>query len=177
MWIDIIVVILCLLALFKGLSNGLVLAVFSFLSYLIGLAAALKFSAVVAAYLGHHWSVNGRWLPFLAFSLIFILVVFLVRLGARAIESVIQVATLGWLNKGCGILLYAFLYLFIFSIVLFYGEQLHVFRKETAAASVTYPYLYKIAPLVMEWLAGIIPLFKNLFADLKQYFGRIPDGR
>ncbi len=47
MLIDIIVVILLVMAIFKGLRKGLIVAVFSFLAFLIGLAAALKLSTLM----------------------------------------------------------------------------------------------------------------------------------
>src|SRR5690349_5475773 len=109
MGIDLICLGLLVLALFKGLKKGLVLAVFSFLAFVIGLAASLKLSAVVAAYLGASTNVSARWLPVLAFALVFVGVLLLVRLGARLIEGALQVVLLGWANKLGGVLFYALL--------------------------------------------------------------------
>src|SRR5690349_8193204 len=113
MGIDIIVLGLLLLALFKGLRKGLVLAVFSFLAFVIGLAAALKLSALVAVYLGENTNVSGRWLPVLAFVLVFGVVLLLVRLGAKLVEGGLQLVLLGWLNRVGGVLFFALLYLFL----------------------------------------------------------------
>src|SRR5215212_75124 len=99
MFIDIIALILLVWASFKGLRNGLVVGVFSFLAFIIGLAAALKLSIVAANYLGSNTNIGERWLPFIAFALVFFIVVLLVRLGAKAIEGALRLAMLGWLNK------------------------------------------------------------------------------
>jgi membrane protein required for colicin V production len=48
MIIDIIFLLLMIFAVMKGMRNGFVVAVFSFLGIIIGLAAAMKFSTVVA---------------------------------------------------------------------------------------------------------------------------------
>jgi membrane protein required for colicin V production len=48
MVIDAIFIVLMILAVIKGFRNGLIVAVFSFLGIIIGLAAAMKFSTVVA---------------------------------------------------------------------------------------------------------------------------------
>lgn len=170
MILDLIVLILLVLALFKGLRNGLVLAVFSFLAFVIGLAAAMKLSAVVASYMGANTSVSHRWLPILAFAVVFFLVVFLVRLGAKAIEGVLRIAMLGWLNRLGGILFYLLLYLFIFSILLFYAQQLNLIKPATVRASVTYPWLQPLAPKVISGLGFILPFFKNMFAELEKFF-------
>jgi membrane protein required for colicin V production len=142
------------------------------LSFIIGLAAALKLSALVAVYLGKNINVAERWLPFLAFILVFIFVVIIVRLGAKAIQGLLEIAMLGWLNRMLGIFLYAALYFFIFSLILFYAVQMHILKQETVTASVTYPYLAPFGPRVVSWLAWILPLFENMFVELKKFFGQ-----
>lgn len=176
MFIDIIVVVLLAMAVFKGMRNGLVLAVFSFLAFIIGLAAALKLSTAAAAYLGSNTNISQRWLPFLAFAVVFLIVVFLVRLGAKALEGVLRVAMLGWLNRIGGILLYAFLYLFILSILLFYAEQLHILKPASFEASVSYPYIHSVGPKVIGALGYLLPFFKNMFAELEGFFAGISPG-
>ena len=170
MFIDVIGLILLIWATFKGLRNGLIVGVFSFLAFIIGLAAAIKLSAVAAAYIGSNTSIGQRWLPFIAFSVVFLIVAFLVRLGAKAIEGVLRVAMLGWLNKLGGILLYVLLYLFIFSIILFYADQLHFIKKETLSSSVLYPYIQPLAPKIINALGYILPFFKNMFTELQNFF-------
>jgi len=173
MIIDIVVIILLVLSLFKGLKNGLVIAVFSFLAFLIGLAAALKLSAVVAAYLGAATHIGERWLPFIAFGLIFIIVVLLVRLAARALQGLLQVAMLGWLNRIGGVLFYALLYLFIFSILLFYGVKLQLLKPETIAGSISWPYLEPLGPGLVSALAFVLPFLKNVFTELTSFFDQL----
>ncbi len=170
MFIDIIVVVLLAMAIFKGLRKGFVLALFSFLAFIIGLAAALKLSAAVASYLSDNTGISQRWLPFIAFAVVFILVAFLVKMGARAIEAVLRIAMLGWLNKMGGILFYALLYLFIFSIFLFYAEKLDLIKPHTIRDSVSYAYLQPLAPRVIEGLSIVLPFFKNMFAQLTGFF-------
>ena len=95
MLIDIVAVALLCLAVFKGITRGFVVAVFSFLAFLIGLAAAVKLSAVAADYLRNSTNINQKWLPVLAFVLVFFVVVLLVRLGAKAIEGILKATMLG----------------------------------------------------------------------------------
>lgn len=175
MVIDIIVFLLLIYAVFKGMRNGLVVAVFSFLAFLVGLAAALKLSAVVAGYLGNNTSISQRWLPVLAFILVFFIVVLLVRLGAKAIEGVLRIAMLGWLNKIGGIIFYALLYLFIFSILLFYAVQLKILKPASLSGSMTFDYIYPLAPKVMSALGAILPFFKNMFGQLESFFGKLSE--
>jgi membrane protein required for colicin V production len=175
MGIDIIVLILFIMALFKGLRKGLVIALFSFLAFFIGLAAALKLSAVVAAYLGHSTSISQKWLPVIAFALVFFVVALLVRQGAKLLEGIIRVAMLGWLNKTGGVILYLFIYLFIFSLLLFYASQLHLIKPETAVNSVTYAYIQPMGPKMINAIGTIIPVFRDMFSELLLFFQNVSD--
>jgi membrane protein required for colicin V production len=173
MIIDIIFVALMVLAVFKGLRNGLVVALFSFLAFIIGLAAAMKLSVVVAEYLADNTNISQKWLPVLAFVIVFFFVVLLVRLGAKAIEGALRLVMLGWLNKIGGIIFYALLYLFIFSILLFYAQQLNMIRPQVADVSVSFKYIYPLAPRVMDWLGAVLPFFRDMFASLESFFGKL----
>ncbi|GAA4342455.1 CvpA family protein [Flaviaesturariibacter amylovorans] len=173
MGIDILVLGLLVLALLKGLRKGLVLAVFSLLAFIIGLAAALKLSALVAGYLGESTNVSGRWLPVLAFFLVFVVVLLLVRLGAKLIEGALQVVLLGWLNRLGGFLFYALLYLFVCSIVLFYADQLHLIKDSLKQSSVTWPWLAPLAPKIIAGLGAVLPFFRDGFGQLSDFFGGV----
>src|SRR6185312_12327550 len=72
--IDILFFIIILLAIIKGWRRGLLLALFSVICCLLGLAAAIKLSAVVASHLGVGLNSSSRWLPVIAFILVFIAV-------------------------------------------------------------------------------------------------------
>ncbi|MBO9682516.1 MAG: CvpA family protein [Flavisolibacter sp.] len=173
MFIDFIAIGLVVLAIIKGFRNGLVVAVFSLLAFVIGLAAALKLSAVVAEHMGTSTHISQRWLPILAFAIVFFVVVLLVRLGAKAIEGGLRMAMLGWLNKLGGVMFYLLLYFLIFSIILFYATQLHIIKTETAQVSTTYPIVYPIAPVVMDTLGSIIPFFEDMFVELEDFFDHL----
>lgn len=170
MLIDIIVLILLLLAAYKGFRNGLILALFSFLAFIIGLAAAIKLSAVAAGYIGSAVNVSQRWLPVLAFAVVFIIIVLLVKLGAKLIEGAVSMMMLGWLNRLGGILFFALLYIFIFSIILFYADGVGFIKPETAEASATYSFIRPLGPQVVKGLAAVVPLFKGMFTELEAFF-------
>jgi len=173
MLIDLITIALIILSIIKGFRKGFIIAIFSLLAFFVGLAAALKLSAVVASYLEVKTNISHRWLPILAFALVFFLVVLLVRLGAKAIEGALRMATLGWLNKIGGIIFYIVLYFFIYSIILFYATQLHVLKPQAVQTSATYPIIYPIAPVAMETLGNFVPIFKNIFVDLESFFDHL----
>src|SRR3954470_6996232 len=117
MAIDLIFVALMILAVFKGISKGFIVAVFSLLAFIIGLAAAIKLSAVVAVHLHEKMNVSGYWLPFLSFLIVFIAVVFLIRWGASLVKRAASIVFLGWIDALAGIVLFAVMYLMVYSVI------------------------------------------------------------
>jgi membrane protein required for colicin V production len=175
MLIDIIFLILVVLAIIKGLSRGFIVAVFSFFAIIIGVAAAMKFSYLVSNWLQHSFNLNGTWLPVLSFLIVLIGVILLVRWMANAIQAMIDVVLLGWLNKLGGVVLYLCIYLFVYSILLFYLTKMGFIQNETIAASHTYTLIEPFGPKAIDILGYIMPFFKNVFRELSDFFEKIAD--
>src|SRR5438045_1211001 len=131
MIIDIAFIIILAIVIFKGLRKGLILGIFSLLAFIIGLAAALKLSVIVADYLKESAGPFSKWLPLLSFMLVFIAVIFLVGLLARLIRKTVRFAMLGWIDSLGGIILYVAIYTIIFSIFLFFAEKLFLIQQST----------------------------------------------
>lgn len=173
MFLDIMVLALLVLALIKGLKQGLVVAALSFAAVFIGLAAALKLSTWVAAWLGNTVNIVATWLPFLAFVVIMLAVFIAVRILGAVLEQALELSFLGWANKLGGFILYALLYITVFSVIIFYAEKMQLLKPDAAAASTTYPYIHFWGPYSVEALGKIIPFFKDMFTDLTNFFGSI----
>ena len=171
--IDIFFAIIIIVALVKGFQKGLIIALFSIIAFILGIAAALKLSAVVAMYLQQNTTITSKWLPVISFVLVFFLVVVIVHLGGKLIEKTFKMALLGWANRLGGMLLYAILYTIIFSICLFYAEKLKVFEKTTIETSKTYPVVAPIGPKMVDGLGKMVPFFKDSFTQLSDFFGGI----
>ena len=173
MIIDILFLLIMIFAIYRGFRKGFIVGVFSMIAFIIGLAAALKLSIIVANYFKNAGNFTSRWLPVLSFILVFIIVVLLINLGARLIEKTLKVVMLGWLNKLGGILLYASLYIIIFSIFLFFAEKSSVMKPGLIQQSQVYAYISPWGPKVIDNFGKIIPLFKDMFAQLEGFFDSI----
>jgi len=175
MMIDLIYGVLVLVAIFKGLRRGLIVAVFSIIAFIVGIAAAMKLSVLVAGYLDQTTNLTARWLPFISFLLVFLAVIMIVRIAARMLESATQALSLGMVNKIGGILLYLIIYTFIVSILLFYAIKIRLISNETITSSVTYHFIAPWGPYMIEKLGVLIPVFKNLFLQLTTFFDKLTD--
>lgn len=179
MGIDIFFLIAVVIGAIKGIQRGFIVAIFSIIAVIMGLAAAMKLSTVTAHYLEDSVNISARWLPFISFIFVFIVVVLLVRLGANMLQKIMEIALLGWLNRLAGAVLYIFLYTIVFSVLLFFGKQMQLITPETIVDSKVYSWVEPIGPFVINGIGKIIPLFKDMFQELKAFFEniftRLPD--
>jgi membrane protein required for colicin V production len=173
MILDIILAVIIMLAVFKGYQRGLIVGVFSFIAIIIGLAAAIKLSVVVAGFIGESVKVSDEWLPILSFVVVFLIVVLLVRWGANVIQRTAEVVMLGWVNRLGGIILYLALYIAVLSVLLFYAEQVHLLKEETISKSVTYSIVRPWGPKAVNAFGSVIPFFKDMFIELEKFFDGI----
>lgn len=173
MWIDIVFLILLSMAVFKGLQRGLIVAIFSLFALMAGLAAAIKLSALVADYLMHNTGVPSKWLPVLAFALVFIAVILLVRWAASLIKAAVAFVLLGWVDKLGGVLLYASIYITVYSVLLFYATNLHVIPANVIASSAIYKFVEPWGTVVIGSIGRVIPFFKNMFVELESFFAHL----
>lgn len=170
MLLDIILLVLLILAVIKGYQRGLIVGVFSLIAIIVGLAAAIKLSTVVAEYIGKAVKISDTWLPVISFAVVFILVVLLIRLGANMLQKTVEIALLGWINRLGGILLYIAIYLIVYSVILFYVEQVNLIQPATIQNSVSYTFIQPWGPRVINGFASVIPFFKGMFTELQSFF-------
>ncbi len=173
--IDIITAVLLAVAVMRGLRQGLVMALFSLLAYIIGLAAALKLSAVAALYLERNVELPSRWLPVVSFILVFAVVVMLVRFAGKFIGESLEWAFMGWANKLAGALGYALLYMLIWSVLLFYAQQLQLIKPAAVSASLSWPIVQPLAPVIIENTGKLLPFLRDSFDALQHFFGQVAE--
>ncbi|MBO9566636.1 MAG: CvpA family protein [Niastella sp.] len=173
MVIDIIFCILLLIAVVKGWRRGLIIAVFSVIALVVGLAAAMKLSTVVAAWLKDSTSISVQWLPFLSFAIVLVGVILLIRWGANLIEASLEVTLMGWVNRLGGMVLYILIYTLAFSVLLFYATQLKLLNEEAITQSVTYSKIQPLGPMVINTFGKLVPWFKDMFTELEGFFTQI----
>jgi membrane protein required for colicin V production len=62
------------------------------------------------------------------------------------------------------------IYTVLFSVFLFYAQNIGLVKPETINESVTYPYVQPWGPRVMNNIGKVIPLFKDMFGQLENFF-------
>ena len=168
--IDIFFFILMLSAIYKGYARGFIVSAVSLFAIIIGLAAAVKLSAIVANWLKESTHISSQWLPFLSFALVMIGVIFLLRLLANMLQKSAEFLLMGWVNKIGGALFYTIIYTMVFSVILFYTTKMNIIKQETIDTSKCYAFVQPWGIKVVNAFGSIVPLFKNLFTQLETFF-------
>lgn len=103
--IDIVILIIALIALFKGIRDGLIKQAGGIAGLFLGIYLASKFSSLITEWL-HQWiNASESIVKAISFALIIIAVCFCMYLIGRLLEKVVQITTLGWVNRLLGALL------------------------------------------------------------------------
>ncbi len=172
MVLDILVLVFGVLAFVRGWSKGLLWAVCSFIAVLLAIILALKLSSTLSDFLfTHQWISSEYTLP-ISFVIIFLLTIFIFRLGIKFIEKILDKLFLGWINKLLGGLLYTTFVLFLFSTLIWLFNQVDLLKSDFRNSSKSYAYLKDMAPKTLEFISPYIPYCKNLIAEAKEQIDR-----
>ncbi len=171
--IDIIFFTILVLALVQGWRKGLIIGLFSMICGLIGLAAAVKLSVVLATHMKADLHMSSRWVPVISFALVFVLVILLIHWIGRLLEKLVKLVLLDWLNKLGGILLFIVFYISIYSILLFYGAKTPFISKQAISNSHFFSLIAPFGPAVIRFITGFIPYGQDMFTALEGFFDNV----
>lgn len=169
---DIIVAALLGFGLYKGIKNGLFVEVASFISLLLGIYLAIKFSSLMKEMIMKHVSWNPNTIQVTAFILTFILVVIGVYFLAKILTGIADFAFLGWANKLGGGFFRVLKSILILSIFIALFEKINFnntfAKQETLDKSIFYNPVKKIAAFVYPSIEKWYETFKNDHSEKKE---------
>lgn len=166
MWIDILSGTILIIAILQGYRHGLIKAIISFFSLFIGLIVAFQFAGYISNLLKEHTKIGSQWLPFIAFLVVLIGVMILLKMITGILQQSAEWLMLGWLNKLLGMILYALIYGTILSAVLYFMILLGVVEKASIKDSFSFSYLESWWPYFMKKLSLWIPSIKSSLSGL-----------
>ena len=140
--IDLMFLIIAGYGFFIGYTRGIIRTVFTVLSVLFGLLAALKFGPTISKLLKEDLIQSDNPMMFLAgFLIAFLLTMILIRLFARGVEGVLQTVQINVINRFAGGVITAGLFIFVFALLLRFGERSNVLNSRAKTESFTYQFL------------------------------------
>ena len=104
-WVDIIILIILAIGLFKGLGNGFVRGLFGLAALVLGVMLAAAHSEQVTELVFSRLQIDPQGQALLGFLLVFVVVLILVSVIGRVISKALKLAALGWLDRLAGAVL------------------------------------------------------------------------
>ena len=127
---------------YTGFTKGLIISLASLAGLALGVYGAMKFSSITAQYLSAEFEIN---IPILSFALTFIIILFATYLLGKVLEKVVDILSLGFLNKIGGMLFSALkmglILAVIFVLINQVNDKFDLFDKSKLSSAYAYPYL------------------------------------
>lgn len=170
MAIDIACLVILAFAFFRGYKKGLIMAVFTVVSYVVGAFATMHLSFVASDYISSNFNIPGTWLPLVAFAVTFGIVVLVIRWLGKLIEKAMMKVLPTAFNRFLGSILYMALALILLSLVYNVAFTADVFKDDLIARSVFAPHLGNFADMIHDNIGDVIPFVERLFNEIDAYF-------
>jgi membrane protein required for colicin V production len=150
---------------FVGYREGFLVGLFSLLAVVVGVMAGFALLGWAMLLLADSFDIDKKILPYVAFGVVFLAIVILVRLLANLIRLSIDKTLLGKMDQAAGALLGLFRAAFMLSVVFWILDSLRISLPEDwVNNSWLYPAISAFAPWVASWLSEIFPAFKDIFS-------------
>ena len=162
--IDIVLLIVGVVGAVSGYRKGFLASLFSLFAIILGILGAFKLMGVAMVALAAHYNFDDKVLPYVAFALVFVIIVVIVTLVGKALSSSLEKTVLGpvdsWMGAVLGVLKAAFMVSVIFWILQAVSVN---FPERWTDDAVIYPVVAEFAPVLTSWISDFAPAFQDVF--------------
>lgn len=157
--VDIILLVCLAPAIIQGLIKGFTTQAAAVLGIIVGVWASFKFSDMVSGWIAPYLEVSPEVLHVISFAVVLIAVIIGLSLLAKALQGVLKLAMLGWLDKLLGVVFALVKALLLIGLLILLFDSLNAkfefVKPETMEGSVLYPAIkdiaYTVFPYFKEW--------------------------
>lgn len=153
--IDIILAIALGFGFFKGFFKGFIVEVASLGALFLGLLGAVRFSGFVSDLLNEFFDWNPVAVQTGSYLIVFIIIVYLISVLAKALTKIISKASLGLFNKFLGALFGVLKWAILMSVALFFLGKLNtwvtIIDAKTIESSILYQPITELGEYLFSW--------------------------
>lgn len=124
-YIDIIILLFLLYGAFRGFSKGLVIEIATLAGMVLGVYMAIKYSSYTEGILRDFLNVSSRYISYIALAITFIVVAVVVYIIGKLLTKIIDIISLGLVNKLLGTVLGIAKYFVIVCVLLMIMDALN----------------------------------------------------
>jgi membrane protein required for colicin V production len=147
MWIDITIVALLLIGIFLGFKKGFIIEMAMLIGLIAGLVAAIYLSKITSNYLHKYFDTVY---PEIAFAVTFLVVLLFVYIIGKGVETVVNAAAAGIINRIFGAIFGLVKWAFISSVLVFFFDRINTKKNWISAADIAESHLYTPIQQVTE---------------------------
>ncbi|WP_321286578.1 CvpA family protein [uncultured Sunxiuqinia sp.] len=155
-YIDIVLGVLLILAAVRGFSKGFIAEVASLAALILGVWGAIHFSQFTAEFIVETFGYDSKHLGLIAFLVTFVVIVILIHLVGKAVETIISAVALGFINRLAGILFGVIKSALIISVLLLIldevDENVGILPKDVKDDSQMYEPVKNLVPTILPFL-------------------------
>lgn len=160
--IDILIGIPLLWAMVKGFKNGLIFEIATLVALVLGIYGAIHFSDFTAQFIRDRFDYNSEYLGYIAFGVTFILIVIIVNVIGKLLNSLIEAVALGMFNRILGLIFGLLKGVIIVGIIVHFVSYLDQKFNFISDEKKQDSYLYEPMNIVSETM---FELFDSDFSD------------
>jgi len=167
--IDLFVLIPVIWGVYKGYTKGFIIEFTTLISLVIAIFLGFQLTETVIGYLQDWIDVPDGMMPYIAFVLVFIAVLFLISWVAKGIKKVVNFTLLGQLDNIAGAVFGGLKFAFILSVLLWLTDQTaFIIPSSFTDDAVVYPILVEYSPLLISKLTDLFPFTKDLVYSINK---------
>jgi membrane protein required for colicin V production len=162
-WIDIILGGILLLGAIRGYREGFVMEIISLLAIFLGVLAGFKLLGNAMILLNSRFDINQSILPYVAFAVVFLIIVIVVNLFGKLIKASIGKSFIGGIVQLLGAVVGLIKGVFMLIVVLWILDSMKLeFLNQFNQRSKLLSVIAEIAPQITSWVGSIFPFFKDI---------------
>jgi membrane protein required for colicin V production len=174
-YFDIIFFVVIGIFVYKGVSNGLVMGVFSIVGLVTAFIVATKMSKPASEFIKRYITLTPLIETILAFVVVFFGIILIFKIAGFIMKKIVEVSLLGWLDKvGGGVfgLIKGGFILSLFLILMSFMPFEKEFEKR-ASNGYLYIHVRTFAPKVFDALKTFIPNTDTFYNEILNTFKNI----
>lgn len=169
--IDFIVLIPLIYGAYEGYKRGFVLTIVGSIALVLGVIGGFKLMQLGIDLLQQYFPHTPKLLPFISFTIIFLLIVIGVYMLGVVIKKGLDFTIFaGTLDNVAGAVVSVCQWAFITSIILWLCKQAKLIPPEYTKDAHVYEFILYLAPKTVNWTGFMLPFASGLFKSIKEIF-------
>ncbi|HYG01239.1 MAG TPA: CvpA family protein [Chryseosolibacter sp.] len=163
-WVDIAILAIVAFGAYKGYRDGFLMELCTLLGIILGIIGGFKLMGVALIYLHDKFDVDDKYLPYIAFGIVFLTILLLVTLLGKALRASIDKTFLGRIDEAAGAGLGLIKTIFVLSVLIWIVSSINgAWIQPWIENSPLLPHIAAFAPFVTDWIGEFIPAFGDVF--------------